>query len=125
MQLDIGIVRTYRLPDSISMRPNGPNTLAFQSASTNDARDTLYMVQLHVILTVSRTRYVYIYVYSLRISTAIVIATITPPRYKPTHFRIWYAILISAIGNGSFYGHYFRPTLTHNSLLDETQFVFG
>ena len=47
MHTDQVIVHTNRWPGGIYIRPDNPNTLAFQSVATNDAPRALFTDPLH------------------------------------------------------------------------------
>ena len=81
MHPDKRIVRMYRHSDGLYMRPNDPNILNRQSAGTKIPHGTRYIAPLHGTLPGTALHYLYVYGYvcSPGISSAVAIATSTPP----------------------------------------------
>ena len=93
-------------------RPEHPHRTIHPVPTTPSG--TCFVSLLHGILTVSRTRYVYVYVYSPDIFATVAISMSILPCYKPAHCHIW----SSVIGVSSFSGHRIWPDFTHDYWFD-------
>ena len=99
MQPYIVIVHTYRRSDGLSMIPDITNALTRQSISTDGAsQDPIYCPVTWTLVHIwSNLCYIYIYVYSIVISTNVpIVARMLLLNQDPTHWRISYLMLVTS-----------------------------